>query len=51
MVLDGIPTKKKVIWRSLLDVKAAVAELKEINWLYSDFDPDKVDKTGDEIVN
>ena len=53
MVVSGIPTKKKVIWRSLVDVnkvKAAVAKLKEINWLYSDVDPDKVKKTGDEIV-
>ena len=29
-------------------VKAAVTILKEINWLYSD--PDKVEKTGDDIV-
>ena len=50
MVVNGIPTKKKVIWRSLVDVnkvKAAVAKLKEINWLYSDADPDKA---GDDIV-
>ena len=42
-----------MIWRSLLDVnrvKAAVAKLKEINWLYSDVDPDKVEKTSNEIV-
>ena len=31
-------------------VKAAVAKLKEINWLYSIVDPDMVEKTGDEIV-
>ena len=31
-------------------VKAAVAKLKEINWLHSDVDPDKVEKTGDETV-
>ena len=39
-----------MIWRSLVDVtkvKAAVAKLKEIKWLYSDVDPDKVEKTGD----
>ena len=45
VVVNGIPTKKKVIWRSLVDVnkvKAAVAKLKEMNWLYSDVDPDKV---------
>ena len=53
MVVNGIPTKKKVIWRSLVDVnkvKAAVAKLKEINWLYNNVDPDKVEKTGDDIV-
>ena len=46
VVVNGIPTKKKVIWRSLVDVnnvKAAVAKLKEINWLYSDVEPDKVE--------
>ena len=39
MVVNGIPTKKKVIRRSLVDVnkvKAAVTKLKEINWLYDD---------------
>ena len=44
MVVNGIPTKKKVIWRSLEDVNKGVAKLKEINWL------DKVEKTGDDIV-
>ena len=46
MVVNGIPTKKKVIWRSLVDVnevKAAVAKLKDINWLYSDVKPGKVE--------
>ena len=48
VVVNGIPTKKKVIWRSLVDVNKSQSCCS--NWLFSDVDQDKVEKTGDEIV-
>ena len=36
-LLDGRPTKDKVVWQTLVDVndiKKAVNKLKETNWLY-----------------
>ena len=49
IILNGVPTKKKVIWRSLIDInnlKVAIAKLKDINWLYKSVD----DKCLDEAV-
>ena len=37
IIVNGKPTNKQIIWRSLVnvsDVKAAVRKLKETNWLY-----------------
>ena len=37
ILLDGRPTKDKVVWQTLVDVndiKKAVNKLKETNWLY-----------------
>jgi len=39
IIVNGKPTKQKVVWRSLVDVnqvKAAIQELKDINWFYSE---------------
>ena len=53
VMVDGVPTKKKVVWRSFIDinkVKAALAKLKEINWLYGDVKPDAVEKSTKDLV-
>ena len=53
VIVDGMPTKKKVVWRSFVDiakVKAAVAKLKEINWLYGNVKPDDVEKSTEDLV-
>ena len=37
ILLDGKPTKQKIVWQSMIDVdnvRHAVQKLKEINWLY-----------------
>ena len=53
VIVDGAPTKKKVVWRSFIDinkVKAALNKLKEINWLYSKVKPDSVEKSTEDLV-
>ena len=53
IVIDGSPTKDKVIWQSLLDVesmKKAVKLLKDTNWLYQNIDEDSVDDAAKKAV-
>ena len=38
VILNGQPTDSKLVWRSLVNIRAAVHKLKEINWLYRDVD-------------
>ena len=48
VIVDGAPTKEKVIWRSFIDInkiKAALYKLKEINWLYTNVKLDSVEKS------
>ena len=36
IIVNGVPTKNKIVWQTLVDVNAikqAVQKLKEINWL------------------
>jgi len=57
IILDGQPTKDKVVWQTLVDVnhiKRAVNQLKETNWIYQNIDQDSVDdavKKAVEVVN
>ena len=47
IIVNGRPTKSKVVWRTLIDVnhvKEAVRKLKEINWLYKYVKEDCVDE-------
>ena len=49
IILNGVPTKKKVIWRYLIDInnlKAAIAKLKDINWLYKSVDDKCLDEAA-----
>ena len=53
IILNGVPTKKKVIWRSLIDInslKAAIAKLKDINWLYSSVDDKSLDEAAKKVL-
>ena len=55
--MNGKPTKRKVVWLSLVDVnrvKKAVDKLMQTNWLYEDVADDAVDdstKLVIEVVN
>ena len=53
IILNGKPTKKRIVWRSLVDinkVKRAVDKLKQINWLYKDVRADAIDETSKQVV-
>ena len=49
IIVNGKPTKGKVVWRNLVNVnhiKVAINKLKEINWLYKDITDDSVDEAA-----
>ena len=53
ILLDGRPTKDKVVWQSLVDVndiKRAVKKLKETNWLYKNIDENRVDDAAKNTI-
>ena len=53
IIVNGQPTKSKVVWRSLVDVNAvkqAKKKLQEINWLYKELDDDVVDEAVKNVV-
>ena len=53
IIVNGKPTKTKVVWHSLVDVneiKKAVEKLKDINWLYKDVREDSVDEAVQDVV-
>ena len=57
IIVNGKPSKQKVMWRSLVDInaiKAAIQKLKEVNWLYKAVDEysfDEVEKKVIEVVD
>ena len=53
IIVNGKPTKQKVVWRSLVDVnqvKAAILKLKDINWLYREVTDESVDEAAKQVV-
>ena len=52
IMVNGVPTKGKVVWRSLVDinVKAAFVKLKEINWLYKNVDDKSLEDATKKVV-
>ena len=53
VIVNGRPTKSKVVWRTMIDVnhiKAAASKLREINWLYKHIHEDSVDEAVREVV-
>ena len=53
IIVNGKPTKSKVVWRSLVDVnrvKAAINVLKSSNWLYKDVNNESVDEATKHII-
>ena len=53
IIVNGKPTKQKVVWRSLVDVnqvKAAIQKLKDTNWLYREVTDESVDEAAKQVV-
>ena len=52
IMVNGVPTKGKVVWRSLVDinVKAAFVKLKEIKWLYKNVDDKSLEDATKKVV-
>ena len=53
ILINGIPTKNNVVWRSLVNVKAvktAVQKLREINWLYKDVSDSMIDDSVRQVI-
>ena len=53
ILLDGCPTKDKVVWQTLVDVndiKKAVNKLKETNWLYKNINENSVDDAAKKAI-
>ena len=53
IIVNGKPTKTKVVWRTLVDVnhvKAAIRKLKESNWLYKEVNDDSVDNAAKKVI-
>ena len=52
-MVNGVPTKGKVVWQSLVDinvVKAALVKLKEINSLYKNVDDKSLEEATKKVV-
>ena len=53
VIVDGRPTKDKVVWQSIVDVdnvRHAVEKLRETNWLYRTVDEDSVDEATKKTI-
>ena len=53
IIVNGKPTKQKVVWCSLVDVnqvKAAIQKLKDIDWLYSEVTDKSVSEAAKQVV-
>ena len=50
VILNGQPTKDKVVWHSLVNVDKVIQKLKDINWIYKDTDVDSVDDATKEVT-
>ena len=53
IILNGVPTKNKVVWQTLVDINAlklAIHKLKEINWVYRNLDDQSLDDAAKKVV-
>ena len=53
IIVDGRPTKDKVVWQSIVDVdnvRHAVEKFKETNWLYRTVNEDSVDEATKKTI-
>jgi hypothetical protein len=50
IIVNGRPTKSNVVWRNLVDVKAAIRKLRSSNWLYRDVHEKCIDESIKHII-
>jgi len=53
ILVNGKPTKQKVLWRNLVDVnqvKAVIQKLKDINWLYREVTDKSINEAAKQVV-
>ena len=53
VIVNGVPTKDKVVWQTLVDVdriKAAIQKLSSRNWLYSSINDFSLSEMGRKVV-
>ena len=53
IIVNGVPTKNKIVWQMLVDVNAikqAIQKLKEMNWLYKNVDDASLDDVSKKVV-
>ena len=53
IIVNGTPTKSKVVWRTLVDVnsaKTAIKMLRESNWLYREVHDESVDAAAKQVI-
>ena len=53
IIINGRPTKSKVVWRSLIDVnrvKTAIQKVKGSTWLYKEVDDDSVNEVAKKVI-
>ena len=53
IMVNGTPSEKKVIWRSIVDVSAvrtAIRKLREINWLYKEVADTSINEVAQQVI-
>ena len=53
IMVNGIPSEKKVIWRSIVDVsavKTAIRKLRETNWLYKEVADTSINEVAQQVI-
>ena len=53
IMMNGMPSEKKVTWRSIVDVndvQAAIQKLREVNWLYKDINDTSINDVARQVI-
>ena len=53
IIVNGKPSKNKILWQSVVNVhhvKAALKKLRETNWLYADVEDSSIDDTSRRVI-
>ena len=53
IIVNGLPSKQKVLWQSIVNVsavKAAIGKLRDTNWLYRDVNDTCIDDAAKQVI-